>query len=83
MRTSEKQELKKKISRVFLFLLIVLVPILCIEILLAYAGVHQWVNIMILVVIMFILYSLFVFICGKLDKKKQERMKNKKDPFSD
>ena len=83
MKNSEKQELKRKIGRLGLFLVIVFVPILVLAIVLASVGVQQWVNIMILVIVMFILFGLFIMVCQKLDEKKAERMKKKKDPFSD
>lgn len=83
MRNSEKQQLKRKIGRIGWFLLIVFIPILVVAVVLQYVGVKQWVNIMIVVILMFLLYALYVFVCGKLDERKHERMKNKKDPFSD
>lgn len=83
MKSSDKQELKRKIGRLGLFLIIVFVPILVLAVVLAYAGVSQWVNIMILVIVMFILFGAFLTICQKLDEKKQKRMEKKKDPFSD
>ena len=83
MKNSEKQELKRKIGRLGLFLLIVFLPMMALAIVLIYVGVAQWVNVMILVIVMFILFALFLFICQKLDERKHERMKKKKDPFSD
>ena len=83
MKSSEKQELKKKIGRLGLFLLIVFLPILVLAIVLASVGVKQWVNIMVLVIVMFILFGLFLMVCQKLDNRKEERIKKKKDPFSD
>ena len=84
MKNSEKQELKRKLGRVGIFMLIVFLPITVVEVLLIYAGVRQqWIHIMILVLLMFILFFLFSFILTKLDKRKEERMKKKKDPFSD
>ena len=83
MKTTEKQELKKKLKRLGLFLLIVFLPALVIAALIIIAGVPQWLNIMIMVIILFVLFSLFVFVCDKLDKRKQARLRNKKDPFSE
>ena len=83
MRSTEKQELKKKIKRLGLFLLIVFIPAMVICILLMYANVPQWLNILVLVVVLFILFFLFAFICDKLDKKKNERLSKKKDPFTE
>lgn len=83
MKSSDKQELKKKIQRMGLFLLIVFIPVLVIAICLAVAKVPQWLNIMVLVIILFILFFLFLYVCGKLDERKKARMDKKKDPFSD
>ncbi len=83
MKSTEKQELKHKLKRVGLFLLIVLLPVLVICVGLQYADVPQWLNILVLVIVMFIFFFIFCAVCAKLDKKKQERMSKKKDPFSD
>ena len=83
MKTTEKQELKKKIKRLALFLGIVFVPTMVICILLIWAKVPQWLNILVLVIVLFILFFIFIYICDKIDKRKQERLSKKKDPFSD
>lgn len=83
MKSSEKQELKKKIKRIGLFLLIVFFPAMIVSVLLLWAQVPQWLNILVLVVLLFILFAVYVFVCDKIDKKKAERLSKKKDPFSD
>jgi len=83
MKNSEKQQLKRKLGRLGLFFLIVFVPIIVLAVVLQYVGAKQWVNIMVLVIVMFLMYALYIFVCSKLDARKAERMKNKKDPFSD
>lgn len=83
MKNSEKQELKKKIKRLGLFLLIVFLPTCVVAVLLAWAKVDMWLNVFVLVVMLFLLFALFIWACQKLDEKKQERMSKKKDPFSD
>ena len=83
VRSSEKQELKKKIQRLGLFLLIVFLPVLVVAIVLAYLQVSQWLNILVLVILLFLLFFLFSFVCGKLDARKKARMDKKRDPFSD
>ena len=84
MKNSDRQEIKKKIGRIGLFLLIVFLPAAVVEVLLAYAGVaQQWLHIMIMTLMMVILFLLYSFILSKLDQRKAERMKKKKDPFSD
>ena len=83
MKSTEKQELKRRIKRLFMFLGIVLVPCLVVCVLLIYAKIPQWLNILVLVIMLFILYSVYVVLCNKLDQKKKVRMSKKKDPFSD
>lgn len=83
MRTSEKQELKRKIKQLGLFLLIVFLPCLAISACLILLKVPQWLNILVLVITMCLMFALYAFVMEKLNKKKQERMKKKKDPFSD
>ena len=83
MKTSKKQNLKKNLKRVGLFMLIVLVPNCFICVLLMMLKVPQWLNIFVLVVLMFVLFFLYTWVMQKLDRKKDERLKKKKDPFSD
>ena len=83
MRTSEKQELKRKIKQIGLILLIVFVPCLVVSVCLAYLKVAMWLNVMVLVIMMFILFAVYAYVMEKLNKKKQERMSKKHDPFSD
>ena len=84
MRTTEKQELKQKIKRLGIFLVIVFLPALVVSILLAYvAKVPQWLNMLVLVIMLFVLFFIYSLLMQKLDKRKGERLKKKKDPFSD
>lgn len=84
MRSTEKQELSLKIKRLGLFMVIVFLPILVIcVLLLVVAKVPQWLNILVLVLCMFVLYGVYVFVCAKLDRKKAERLTKKKDPFAE
>lgn len=83
MKNSEKQAVKKKIKRLGLFLLIVFLPMMVVSVLLAWAKVDMWLNVFVLVLLLFILFALFVWICDKFDQRKQERLSKKKDPFSD
>ena len=84
MKTSEKQELKKKLKRLGLFMLIMVVPSLFLAVILMYyAKLSSAVNVVVLVVVMLVLYCFYVALCAKLDRKKEARMKNKKDPFSE
>ncbi len=83
MRTSEKQELKRKIKQLGLFLLIVFLPVLVVSVCLAALNVPQWINIIVLVVVMFLMFFVFSHVMNKLNQKKQDRLSKKKDPFSD
>ncbi len=83
MRNTENQDLKRKLKRIGLFLLIVFIPILVVCVLLICLKVPQWLNMMVLVILLFLTYFLFMSICQKLDNKKKDRMSKKKDPFSD
>ena len=83
MRSTEKQELKKKMKRLGLFMLIVFIPALVVCALLIIAKVPQWLNILVLVILLFVLFFFYLWICSKLDKKKEERLNKKKDPFSE
>lgn len=83
MKNSEKQDLKRKLKRLGLFMLIVALPVLVISIVMVWAQVPQWLNILVLVIILFILFFLFGWLCDKMDRRKEERLKKKKDPFSD
>lgn len=84
MRSSEKQELKRKLRNIGIFLLIVFVPVLVLSVVLQYIGIQEpWLNILVLVIVLFVLFGVFLFVVEKLNNKKKERMSKKKDPFSD
>lgn len=84
VRSSEKQELKRKIQRVGWFMLIVFIPALVIAVVLGVvARVPQWLNILVLVIILFVLFFIYAYLMSKLDERKKKRMDKKKDPFSD
>ena len=83
MRRSETNELKQKLKRLGLFMLIVFLPVMTMAIVLQYVvGLKMWQNMLVLVVLIFLLYFLFLWICSKIDKKRDERLSKKKDPFS-
>ncbi len=83
MINSEKQLLKKRIKRLGLFLLVVFLPMVVISTLMALYVKEEWLNIFVCVLILFILFGIYLFLLEKLDKKKEARLKGKKDPFSD
>ncbi len=83
MINSEKQILKRRIKRLGLFLLIVFLPTMVVAVLLGVAKVPQWLNILVLVLMLFVLFGVYAYLMSKLDKRKETRLKSKKDPFSD
>ncbi len=83
MRTSEKQELKRKLKQLGLFFVIVFLPVLVVAVCMVALNVPQWLNILVLVVVMFIMFAVFSYVMNKLNQKKLERLSKKKDPFSD
>lgn len=83
MKVTEKQELKKKLKRLGLFLLIVFLPELVFASLIIIAHIDFWLNVMVNIIFLFFVYGIFLFVCSKLDTKKQKRLEKKKDPFSD
>lgn len=83
MKSTEKQELKRKIKLIGLFMLIVFLPIATVSTLMAVAQVKMGWNIAVNVILLFVLYGFYAWIWDKLDKRKKERMSKKKDPFSD
>ena len=75
--------MKQKLKRMLLFIAIVFLPVMVVAVVLQFVvGLKMWQNMLVLVVLIFLLYFLFLWICSKLDKKKQERLSKKKDPFS-
>jgi len=83
---SNKRELKKNVKRMAWFIGIYFVFALFFSALLQVAGVPQWLNMIIIIVVAGACYLLFWLICVKLDKKRAEREQEKTkefDPFVD
>lgn len=81
-----KREHKNKVKRIAWFFGIYFVLALFLCALLIVAGIPQWLNMLIIVVMGGLMYLLFLFICGKIDKKREEEEKEKTkefDPFAD
>ena len=85
MKKSERMILKERLKRLGIFCLIFFIPAVIIVVLLMYAKIPQGWNIVITVVILFVFFGLYLYICQLLDKRKEKRMKEsgKKDPFSE
>ena len=83
---NNKRELKRKTKRMAWFIGIFFVFALFFAALLQIAGVPQWLNMVIIVLTAGICYLLFMLVCGKLDKRREEAEKEKTkefDPFAD
>ncbi len=81
----ERRDLKKANKRLILFLAIVFVFDAFIAFLLfQYTNIHSVLCGFIIIVITTILYLLFMWICGKIDKKRKKKLieSGKKDPFT-
>lgn len=85
MTPKDSRDLKKTSKRLMWFLIAVFIfdAFICF-LLIKYADMHPAVNGLIIICITGLLYLLFLAICAKIDKKKQERIakSGKKDPFS-
>lgn len=83
---SKKGELKRKTKRMAWFIGGYFIFALFFAALLQIAGVPQWLNIIIIVLTAGVFYLLYVLVCGKLDKRKEEKDKERTkefDPFAD
>lgn len=79
----ESRNLKRNLKRLGLFLLVMfLIDVFICFLLIKYTSLSGVVCGIIVILITSVLYLLFLLICAKLDKKKEEKLKNKKDPFS-
>ena len=84
---SEKRDFNRKLKRAGIFIACYFVFAVIISTLLVlYTSVPQWLNGLIIIVGASVFYLIFLVICDKIDKKKDERKKaalGKKAPFSD
>ena len=84
---SEKREFNKKMKRAGIFIACYAVVALIVSTLLVlYTNVPQWLNGMIIVIGASVFYLIFLVICAKIDKNKEEkrgRVLKEKDPFAD
>lgn len=83
---NNKRAFKKNLKRMGWFIGIYFVFALFFSALLQVAGVPQWLNMIIIILVAGICYLLFWLICVKLDKRNEEREKEKTkdfDPFVD
>ena len=84
---SGKQEFNRKMKRAMIFIACYFVVALLISsLLIIYTDIPQWLNGMVIVISAAVFYLIFLFVCAKIDKKKEERTKDslkKNDPFGD
>lgn len=85
MKVSERMVLKDRLKKLGIFCLIVFIPVLVLSVVMMSYGVSEAVNIIVTVVVLFVLFFPYLYICALLDKKKEKRLKEsgKKDPFSE
>lgn len=83
---SEKREFNKKVKRAGIFIsCYFFVALIISSLLILYTDIPQWLNGLVVIVSAGVFYLIFVVICDKIDKKKEERKKNileKNDPFA-
>lgn len=84
---SQKQEFNRKMKRAGIFIACYFVVALVISsLLILYTNIPQWLNGLVIVVSASVFYLIFLWVCAKIDKKKEEKMKDsldKNDPFGD
>ena len=85
MKVSERMILKDRLKKLGIFCLIVFIPVLVLSVVMMSFGVSEAVNIIITVVILFVLFLLYLYICSVIDKKREKKLKEsgKKDPFAE
>ena len=83
MNPKQSRDLRKNYKRLMIFLISFFVFALIVCYLLMRTGISPILNGFIIIVLACIFYLLFLFICAKIDKRKEERMKDEetKDPF--
>ena len=81
-----KREFKNSMKRAGIFIACFFVFALIIStLLILYTDIPQWLNGLVIIVLAGVFYLIFLVICDKIDKKKEEKRKNilnKNDPFS-
>ena len=85
LKPEESRNLKKTQKRLAIFLAIVfLFDVFIAFLLFKYTKIHSVLCGVIICVVTALLYLLFLVVCAKIDKKKEERLKEKghKDPFT-
>ena len=83
---NSKRVFKRSVKRMAWFIGIYFVFALFFAALLQIAGVPQWLNMIIIILTAAVCYLLFLFICAKIDKRKEEIEGEKTkdfDPFVD
>ena len=70
---NNKRELKRNVKRMGWFIGIYFVFALFFSALLQAVGIPQWLNMIIIILTAGILYLLFLLVCVKIDKKREEQ----------
>ncbi len=84
LNPKQGRDLRKNYKRLLIFVISFFFFALVLSYLLMRAGLHPVLNGFIIIVVASIFYLLFLFICAKIDKKKELRRKEdaNKDPFT-
>jgi len=84
---NDRRDFNKNLKRAGIFIGCYFVVALVIStLLILYTDIPQWLNGFIIIIGASVFYLIFLFICSKIDKKREERKRDvlsKKDPFSD
>ena len=84
---SQKQEFNRKMKRAAIFIACYFAFALLISsLLILYTDIPQWLNGLVIVVSAGVFYLIFILVCAKIDKKKEEKMKDSlkdNDPFGE
>lgn len=87
MKDTGRREFNKSVKRGVIFISIFAVFAIVIStLLILYTDIPQWLNGLIIILIASVCYLIYYFVCVRIDKKKEERVKEslkKKDPFAD
>ncbi len=81
---SGKRQMKKQFKRTMWFIgVYAVVALVVATLLIVYTNIPQWLNMIVIIVLAGVFYLPFLWICARLDKKKQEKQDQKDDPFSE
>lgn len=86
MPDNGKRQMKKQLKRTMWFIGVYAVVALVLSaVLIVFTNVPQWLNMIVIISLAGAMYLPFLWICARIDKKKQEKAEQnpKDDPFSE